>query len=52
MRQLESLAAALRVSRDLRPMLSHVIKPYVADKWFFRLTPQKCADALGAETRR
>jgi lipopolysaccharide/colanic/teichoic acid biosynthesis glycosyltransferase len=24
----------------------HVIKPYVADKWFFRLTPQKCAANL------
>jgi lipopolysaccharide/colanic/teichoic acid biosynthesis glycosyltransferase len=24
----------------------HVIKPHVADKWFFRLTPQKCAEDL------
>jgi lipopolysaccharide/colanic/teichoic acid biosynthesis glycosyltransferase len=36
---------------DLRILLAtavHVIKPYVADKWFFRLSPQKCADALKA----
>ncbi|MFQ3591688.1 MAG: sugar transferase [Gemmataceae bacterium] len=36
---------------DLRIFLAtiiHVFKPYMADKWFFRLTPQKCAKALSA----
>lgn len=34
---------------DLRIVLAtviHVFKPYVADKWFFRLTPQSCAQSL------
>jgi len=34
---------------DLRILLAtiiHVFKPHVADKWFFRLTPQSCAKAL------
>ena len=34
---------------DLRVLLAtavHVIKPFVADKWFFRLSPQTCAGAL------
>lgn len=34
---------------DLRIVLAtvvHVFKPYVANRWFFRLTPQSCADAL------
>jgi lipopolysaccharide/colanic/teichoic acid biosynthesis glycosyltransferase len=34
---------------DLRIILAtvvHVIKPHVADKWFFALTPQSCAEAL------
>jgi lipopolysaccharide/colanic/teichoic acid biosynthesis glycosyltransferase len=36
---------------DLRILLAtviHVIKPFIADKWFFRLTPQLCAEAVGA----
>ena len=34
---------------DLRILLVtivHVFRPHVADKWFFRLSPQKCADDL------
>lgn len=36
---------------DLRIFLAtivHVVKPHVADKWFFRLTPQRCAQVLGS----
>jgi lipopolysaccharide/colanic/teichoic acid biosynthesis glycosyltransferase len=34
---------------DLRVLLAtvvHVIRPYIASKWFFRLSPQACAGAL------
>jgi lipopolysaccharide/colanic/teichoic acid biosynthesis glycosyltransferase len=34
---------------DLRILLAtgvHVIKPFIADKWFFRLSPQVCAQEL------
>ncbi len=37
---------------DLKIVLAtvvHVFKPHVADKWFFSLSPQKCAEDLGAE---
>ncbi|MGL4555856.1 MAG: exopolysaccharide biosynthesis polyprenyl glycosylphosphotransferase [Gemmataceae bacterium] len=37
---------------DLRIVLAtvvHVFKPHVADKWFFRLTPQSCAKALARQ---
>lgn len=36
---------------DFRILLAtvvHVFKPYVADKWLFHLTPQKCAEAISA----
>ncbi len=34
---------------DLRVLLAtiiHVVKPFIADRWFFRLTPQTCARDL------
>jgi lipopolysaccharide/colanic/teichoic acid biosynthesis glycosyltransferase len=34
---------------DLRILLTtavHVVQPFVADKWFFRLSPQRCAEAV------
>jgi lipopolysaccharide/colanic/teichoic acid biosynthesis glycosyltransferase len=37
---------------DLRVVLAtvvHVVKPFVANRWFFRLTPQTCAQALRKE---
>jgi exopolysaccharide biosynthesis polyprenyl glycosylphosphotransferase len=40
---------------DLRILLAtvvHVFKPHVADKWFFSLSPQKCAEDLGGERSR
>jgi exopolysaccharide biosynthesis polyprenyl glycosylphosphotransferase len=39
---------------DLKILLAtvvHVFKKFVADKWFFRLTPQICADDLAGEKR-
>jgi lipopolysaccharide/colanic/teichoic acid biosynthesis glycosyltransferase len=37
---------------DLRILLAtavHVVKPFVANKWFFRLTPQTCAESIGKD---
>lgn len=39
---------------DLRILLAtvvHVFKKFVADKWFFRLSPQICADDLAGQKR-
>jgi lipopolysaccharide/colanic/teichoic acid biosynthesis glycosyltransferase len=35
---------------DLRILLAttvHVVQPFIAHRWFFRLTPQTCAEAIG-----
>jgi lipopolysaccharide/colanic/teichoic acid biosynthesis glycosyltransferase len=40
---------------DVRIVLAtvvHVFRPYVADKWFFRLTPQSCAQTLANHPER